>query len=259
MRATHPATSRRDALERDLARAQNAIRRLLDGYQEQLVTLDELRARTPELRKREATIQAQLDALDAELHDAETYLKLTETLDGFRARLTDQRREPDRRAAPTDHPARRPRGPDRRGRHHDPPLDPRPHTATSHPVIYCVRVVEKSQIQALDRTQPIAADASPGVPSATTHDYKRHGTTSLFAALDVADRQGDRPVALPRHRHDRVPEVPAARSTARSPNAFDVHLDPRQLRHPQPPRRQAHGWPSTRGSTCTSPRPRAAG
>ena len=89
MRATHPAASRRDALERDLVRSQNAIRRLLDGYQEQLVTIDELRARTPELRKREATIQAQLDALDAELHDAETYLKLTETLDGFRARLTD--------------------------------------------------------------------------------------------------------------------------------------------------------------------------
>jgi site-specific DNA recombinase len=88
MRATHPATGRRDALERDLTRAQTAIRRLLDGYQEQLVTLDELRARAPELRKREAGLQAQLDALDAELHDAETYLKLTETLTGFRARLT---------------------------------------------------------------------------------------------------------------------------------------------------------------------------
>jgi site-specific DNA recombinase len=61
---------------------------LLDGYQEQLVTIDELRARTPEVRKREATIQAQLDALDDELHDAETYLKLTETLNGFRARLS---------------------------------------------------------------------------------------------------------------------------------------------------------------------------
>lgn len=88
LRSEHPATARRDALQRDLARAQTAIRRLLDGYQEQLVTLDELRARTPELRKREATIQAQLDALDAELHDAETYLKLTETLGGFRARLS---------------------------------------------------------------------------------------------------------------------------------------------------------------------------
>jgi site-specific DNA recombinase len=88
MRATHPAIARRDALERDLTRAQTALRRLLDGYQEQLITLEELRARTPELRTRATTMQAQLDALDAELHDAETYLKLTETLDGFRARLT---------------------------------------------------------------------------------------------------------------------------------------------------------------------------
>jgi hypothetical protein len=88
MRAAHPATGRRDALERDLTRAQNALRRLLDGYQEQLVTLDEWRARTPELRKREANLQTQLDALDTELHDAETYLKLTETLKGFRARLS---------------------------------------------------------------------------------------------------------------------------------------------------------------------------
>jgi site-specific DNA recombinase len=87
MRATHPATGRRDALERDLTRAQAALRRLLDGYQEQLITLEELRARAPELRNREATLQAQLDALDAELHDAETYLKLTETLAGFRTRL----------------------------------------------------------------------------------------------------------------------------------------------------------------------------
>ncbi|HUY58735.1 MAG TPA: recombinase family protein [Solirubrobacteraceae bacterium] len=88
MRATHPVTGRRDALQRDLARAQNAIRRLLDGYQEQLLTLEELRARTPELRKRETAIQAQLEVIDAELQDAETYLKLTETLDGFRARLS---------------------------------------------------------------------------------------------------------------------------------------------------------------------------
>ena len=64
------------------------MRRLIDGYQEQLITLEELRARTPELRKREATLRAELDALDAQLHDAETYLKLTETLDAFRARLS---------------------------------------------------------------------------------------------------------------------------------------------------------------------------
>ena len=88
LRAEHPASHRRDGLERDLTRAQNALRRLIDGYQEQLITLEELRARTPELRKREATLRAELDALDAQLLDAETYLKLTETLDAFRARLS---------------------------------------------------------------------------------------------------------------------------------------------------------------------------
>jgi transposase len=44
---------------------------------------------------------------------------------------------------------------------------------------------EKSQIQALDRTQPIFP-MRPGTPELRTHDYRRHGTTSLFAALDVA-------------------------------------------------------------------------
>jgi site-specific DNA recombinase len=87
LRASHPASNRRAGLQRDLTRTQNALRRLIDGYQEQLITLEELRARTPELRKREATLRAQLDSLETELHDAETYLKLTETLEGFRARL----------------------------------------------------------------------------------------------------------------------------------------------------------------------------
>jgi predicted nuclease with TOPRIM domain len=50
--------------------------------------LEELRARMPELRRREATLRAELDALDTEIHDAETYLKLTETLEAFRARLS---------------------------------------------------------------------------------------------------------------------------------------------------------------------------
>lgn len=50
-------------------------------------------------------------------------------------------------------------------------------------VVLCVD--EKSQIQALDRTQPILPIA-PGVPERRTHDYMRHGTTTLFAALDIA-------------------------------------------------------------------------
>jgi len=50
-------------------------------------------------------------------------------------------------------------------------------------VVLCVD--EKSQIQALDRAAPIMP-MRPGVPERQTHDYKRAGTTSLFAALDVA-------------------------------------------------------------------------
>src|SRR3954467_4823015 len=57
-------------------------------------------------------------------------------------------------------------------------LDP-PHNA----VVLCVD--EKSQIQALNRTQPILP-VRPGLPEKATHDYKRNGTTTLFAALEVA-------------------------------------------------------------------------
>ncbi len=50
-------------------------------------------------------------------------------------------------------------------------------------LVLCVD--EKSQIQALDRTQPLLP-MQPGMPERRTHDYVRHGTTSLFAALEVA-------------------------------------------------------------------------
>ena len=50
-------------------------------------------------------------------------------------------------------------------------------------VVLCVD--EKSQIQALDRTAPILP-MQPGLPERATHDYKRHGTSSLYAALDVS-------------------------------------------------------------------------
>jgi transposase len=51
-----------------------------------------------------------------------------------------------------------------------------------HAVVFCVD--EKSQIQALDRTQPMLP-MRPGQLERRTHDYKRHGTTSLFAALEL--------------------------------------------------------------------------
>src|SRR6266536_4425336 len=60
-------------------------------------------------------------------------------------------------------------------------------------------VDEKSQIQALDRTQP-SLPMKPGRAGTMTHDYKRNGTTTLFAALDVLTGKviGQ---CLPRHRH----------------------------------------------------------
>jgi len=50
-------------------------------------------------------------------------------------------------------------------------------------MVLCVD--EKSQIQALGRTQPLLPLA-PGIPERRSHDYERHGTTTLFAALDIA-------------------------------------------------------------------------
>jgi len=66
----------------------------------------------------------------------------------------------------------------------------------AHAVV--LSIDEKSQIQALDRTQP-GLPMKPGRCGTMTHDYKRHGTTTLFAALDVKSGQviGE---CLPRHR-----------------------------------------------------------
>ena len=64
-------------------------------------------------------------------------------------------------------------------------------------IVLCVD--EKSQVQALDRTAPILP-LRPGLPEKQTHDYVRHGTTTLFAALEVATgRVTD--ACYPRHRN----------------------------------------------------------
>ena len=59
---------------------------------------------------------------------------------------------------------------------------------------------EKSQIQALDRTAPILP-MRPDLPEKWTHDYVRHGTTTLFAALEIATGKVTQ-TCLPRHRSD---------------------------------------------------------
>lgn len=86
-------------------------------------------------------------------------------------------------------------------------------------VVLCVD--EKSQIQALDRTQPILPLA-PGIPERRTHDYQRHGTTSLFAAFDIASGK----VIGEVHRRHRSQEFLKFLRTIDSsvPQELDVHV-----------------------------------
>lgn len=86
-------------------------------------------------------------------------------------------------------------------------------------LVLCVD--EKSQIQALDRSAPILPLA-PGIPERRTHDYRRHGTTSLFAALDVATGK----VIGECHRRHRSQEFLQFLRTidANVPTGLDIHL-----------------------------------
>jgi transposase len=86
-------------------------------------------------------------------------------------------------------------------------------------MVLCVD--EKSQIQALDRTQPMLPLA-PGMPERRTHDYIRHGTTTLFAALDVATGR----VIGETHRRHRSSEFLKFLRTieANVPAELDIHL-----------------------------------
>ena len=90
-------------------------------------------------------------------------------------------------------------------------------------MVLCVD--EKSQIQALDRTQP-QLPLAPGIPARRTHDYERHGTTTLFAALDIA--------TAPPAPQQRVPAVPAHHRGQRADDAGHPSGHG-QLRHPQDP------------------------
>jgi transposase len=86
-------------------------------------------------------------------------------------------------------------------------------------LVLCVD--EKSQIQALDRSQPMLP-MRPGQPARRSHDYKRHGTTSLFAALDVATGRviGK---CYPRHRAAEFRRF-LDEIEANVPAGLDVHL-----------------------------------
>jgi transposase len=86
-------------------------------------------------------------------------------------------------------------------------------------MVLCVD--EKSQIQALNRTEPILP-LTPGLPQRRTHDYLRHGTTTLFAALNVASGE----VIGELHRRHRAKEFLKFLATIErnTPAALQVHL-----------------------------------
>lgn len=86
-------------------------------------------------------------------------------------------------------------------------------------LVLCVD--EKSQIQALDRTQP-GLPLKKGRCGTMTHDYKRHGTTTLFAALSTLDGKviGD---CMPRHRHQEFIRF-LKKIDAETPTGLDLHL-----------------------------------
>ena len=96
---------------------------------------------------------------------------------------------------------------------------------------------EKSQIQAVDRTQP-SLPIKPGRAGPMTDDYERNRTTTLFAALDVLTvRRRDRPMPAT-SRPRRMPHVPQ-NDRPPGPQAAEGAPDPRRRRHPQPPQGQS--------------------
>lgn len=86
-------------------------------------------------------------------------------------------------------------------------------------IVFCVD--EKSQIQALERTRPLMP-MRPGIPARQTHDYTRHGTTTLFAALSMLDGTviGD---CMPRHRHQEFIRFLQLINT-KTPSELELHL-----------------------------------
>jgi len=89
-----------------------------------------------------------------------------------------------------------------------------------HAIVLCVD--EKTQVQALDRSQPILP-LRPGLPEQRTNDYQRHGTTSLFAALEVATGKviGE---CHRRHRHQEFLKFLDLVDSKLPPDQREVHL-----------------------------------
>jgi site-specific DNA recombinase len=89
LRDTNPATAERARLELEATRSAAAIARLVEAYQEELISIDELRSRMPALRTKETALRSSLEAIDSQLLDRNTWLALAEDLETFLGRLRE--------------------------------------------------------------------------------------------------------------------------------------------------------------------------
>ena len=86
-RDTDPLRKREQELRHHQTRLENHMQRLVTAYQEELITLDELRQRVPQLRKQEQALRSELRSLEMASQDQSRYLRLAENLSDFRTKL----------------------------------------------------------------------------------------------------------------------------------------------------------------------------
>src|SRR6266853_4376077 len=86
-RASDPTRKREQSLQRELTHVGKGIERLLNAYQEGLLSIEQLRERMPVLRQRQQTLRAELQAMADQTNDRAAFLRLAETLTAFLARL----------------------------------------------------------------------------------------------------------------------------------------------------------------------------
>jgi site-specific DNA recombinase len=82
-----PLRLREQSLHREQARLHNKIDRLLTAYQEELITLEQLRQRMPDLQQQEHAVGAELESLQIAAQDQSRYLRVVDSLNDFRTRL----------------------------------------------------------------------------------------------------------------------------------------------------------------------------
>jgi site-specific DNA recombinase len=81
--SSNPIKKRKEVLDRESTRQQKSIERLLDAYQEDLLELEDLRRRLPNLRKRSESLQSELRSLEAATGDRQALLRLADNLENF--------------------------------------------------------------------------------------------------------------------------------------------------------------------------------